>query len=81
MQITVVQAIGGGEIPLTCEKIDSVAAIKERVAQEKRIPARSVILVFQGKQLDESETLKSAGIEDMDKLYMITRTTGGVLRK
>ena len=77
MQINVVQAIGGGEITLLCEKTDSVAAIKERVAQEKRIPARSVILVFQGKQLDESETLKSAGIEDMDKLYMITRTTGG----
>ncbi|MFX0122176.1 MAG: ubiquitin family protein [Candidatus Hodarchaeota archaeon] len=78
MQINVVQAIGGGEITLPCEKTDSVAAIKERVAQEKRIPARSVILVFQGKQLDESETLKSAGIEDMDKLYMITRTTGGL---
>ena len=77
MQINVVQAIGGGEIALTCEKTDSVAGIKERVAQQKRIPARSVILVFQGKQLDESETLKSAGIEDMDKLYMITRTTGG----
>ena len=78
MQIHVVQAIGGGEISLSCEKTDSVAAIKERVAQQKRIPARSVILVFQGKQLDESETLKSAGIEDMDKLYMITRTTGGL---
>lgn len=78
MQINVVQAIGGGEITMTCDKTDSVAAIKERVAQEKRIPARSVILVFQGKQLDESETLKSAGIEDMDKLYMITRTTGGL---
>ncbi len=78
MQINVVQAIGGGEIILTCEKTDSVAAIKERVAQQKRIPARSVILVFQGKQLNESETLKTAGIEDMDKLYMITRTTGGL---
>jgi len=78
MQINVVQAIGGGEITLTCEKTDSVAAIKERVAQQKRIPARSVILVFQGKQLNESETLKTAGIEDMDKLYMITRTTGGL---
>ncbi len=77
MQINVVQAIGGGEITMTCDRTDSVAAIKERVAQQKRIPARSVILVFQGKQLDESETLKSAGIEDMDKLYMITRTTGG----
>jgi hypothetical protein len=78
MQINVVQAIGGGEITLTCEKTDSVAAIKERVAQQKRIPARSVILVFQGKQLNEGETLKAAGIEDMDKLYMITRTTGGI---
>ena len=77
MQIHVVQAIGGGEITMECEKTDSVASIKERVAQEKKIPARSVILVFQGKQLDESETLKSAGIEDLDKLYMITRTTGG----
>lgn len=79
MQIHIVQAIGGGQITLQCEKTDSIASIKEQVAQQKRIPARSVILVFQGKQLDESETLKSAGIEDLDKLYMITRTTGGLL--
>lgn len=77
MQINIVQAIGGGQITLSCQKTDSIAAIKEQVAQQKRIPARSVILVFQGKQLDESETLKSAGISDLDKLYMITRTTGG----
>ena len=77
MQINIVQAIGGGTITLECEKTDSLASIKERVAQQKRIPARSVILVFQGKQLDESESLKTAGIEDLDKLYMITRTTGG----
>ncbi|MHA1214942.1 MAG: ubiquitin-like protein [Candidatus Hodarchaeales archaeon] len=77
MQITIVQAIGGREIPLTCEMTDSIAAIKKRVADENRIPPGSVILVFQGKQLDESETLKSAGIQDFDKLYMITRTTGG----
>jgi hypothetical protein len=77
MQITVVQAIGGGEIPLPCEKTYSIAVIKEKVARDKRIPPRSVILVFQGKQLDESETLKSAGVEENDKLYMITRTTGG----
>ena len=73
----IVQAIGGGTITLECEKTDSLASIKEQVAQQKRIPARSVILVFQGKQLDESESLKTAGIEDLDKLYMITRTTGG----
>jgi ubiquitin-like protein Nedd8 len=79
MQIHIVQAIGGGQITLQCEKTDSIASIKEQVAQQKRIPARSVILVFQGKQLDESETLKSAGIDDLDKLYMITRTTGGLL--
>ena len=77
MQINIVQAIGGGQITLQCEKTDSIAAIKQQVAQQKRIPPVSVILVFQGKQLDESETLKSAGIEDLDKLYMITRTTGG----
>jgi hypothetical protein len=79
MQISIVQAIGGGQITLNCEKTDSLASIKERVARDKNIPARSVILVFQGKQLDESETIKSAGIEDLDKLYMITRTTGGTI--
>ena len=78
MQINIVQAIGGGQITINCEKTDSLASIKERVAKDKNIPARSVILVFQGKQLDESETIKTAGIEDLDKLYMITRTTGGV---
>jgi hypothetical protein len=77
MELQIVSAIGGGAILIECEKTDSIATIKNRVATQKKIPPRSVILVFQGKQLDEGETLKSVGIEDHDKLYMITRTTGG----
>lgn len=78
MELHIVSAIGGGSLVISCEKTDSIATIKNRVATQKKIPPRSVILVFQGKQLDEGETLKSMGIENDDKLYMITRTTGGI---
>ena len=77
MIIRVVQAIGGGEVSVDCEKSDLISSVKQKVAKQKKIPERSIILIYNGRQLDESLTLKETEIEDQDKLYMITRTTGG----
>ena len=78
MEIQVVAAIGGGEpMRLEMEPHDTVAKLKARVAQERRIPAATVIVVFRGQQLDDADSLKSVGMGDGDKCYLIARTEGG----
>jgi hypothetical protein len=78
MKIQVVSAIGGGApIELDLEPQETVARLKSLVAQEKRIPASTVIVVFRGNQLDDSESLKAVGMTDGDRCYLITRTEGG----
>ncbi len=78
MRIEVVSAIGGGApIILDLNPHDTVAKLKGMVAKQRNIPASTVIVVFRGQQLDDVATLKSVGMGDGDKCYLITRTEGG----
>jgi len=78
MKVSVVSAIGGGEpIDVEISQTDSVAKLKQVVAGKRRIPASLVIIVFRGNQLDDSMTIKAAGMVDGDRCYLITRTEGG----
>ncbi len=78
MEIQVVSAIGGGApIKVNMEPHETVAKLKSVVAKERRIPAATVIVVFRGQQLDDSESLKAVGMGEGDKCYLITRTEGG----
>ena len=80
IRIKVVSAIGGGApIELELDPQDTVGKLKAEVAKERRIPASTVIVVFRGRQLEDNETLKMAGISEGDKVYLITRTEGGQL--
>jgi hypothetical protein len=80
MDIEVVSAIGGGApIKLSMDPHDTVAKLKARVAQERRIPAATVIVVFRGQQLDDAESLKAVGMGDGDRCYLIARTEGGLV--
>lgn len=78
MEVQVFSAIGGGApITLELDPHDTVAKMKSRVAELRRIPANTVIVVFRGQQLDDTHSLKSVGITNGDKCYLITRTEGG----
>ncbi|MFW9990450.1 MAG: ubiquitin-like protein [Candidatus Odinarchaeota archaeon] len=77
MKIKVVSAIGGGEIPISVNPDDPVRVIKQIVAEQKRIPESTILVVFRGQQLDDNQTLENAGITEHDKVYLITRTVGG----
>ena len=77
MRISVVTAIGGGSIELDVDPHSTVAQLKREVAKKKKIPANTVIIVFHGKQLDDSEILKQTGTMEGDKCYLIARTKGG----
>ncbi|MCK5587833.1 MAG: hypothetical protein KAI34_03815 [Candidatus Lokiarchaeota archaeon] len=77
MIVRVVSAIGGGVVDVDVPETSTVNDVKNLVANEKKIPAATVLLVFRGKQLQDSEILSEAGIGPYDKVYLITRTEGG----
>ena len=80
MKIKVISAIGGGApIEVEIDRVDTIYNLKRLVSDIIRIPSSLVIMVFRGKQLLDEETVKSAGMEDGDKCYLITRTEGGFL--
>ena len=77
--VRVISAIGGGVIECNISQQGSVQMLKNQVAGKKRIPSESIVIVFRGRQLDESLSLTDAGIVHNDKIYLITRTEGGIL--
>ncbi len=77
MRLSIVTAIGGGLLELDVDPHQTIAQLKREVSRMKKIPANTVILVHHGHQLDDGETVKSSGLMDGDKLYLIARTKGG----
>ena len=77
MILKIVSAIGGDVLEVDVPPQSTVAAVKREIARKKKVPASTVLLVFQGKQLDDNALLQDANVGDYDKLYLITRTEGG----
>jgi hypothetical protein len=77
MMLKIVSAIGGDVVDIDVPPQSTVAAVKREIARRKKVPASTVLLVFQGKQLDDNVMLQDANVGDYDKLYLITRTEGG----
>ena len=84
MKIRVVSAIGGGEAIVNLPSTAPISELKKIVAQQRRIPPQTVVVVFRGQQLAELDeqtgkiiTIEDAGIANNDKVYLITRTEGG----
>ena len=77
MIIRIVSAIGGGVIDMEVSPTMTVAELKRLVAKERNIPSNLLNLVFRGRQLNPEETMQEAGIQDYDKIYLISRTEGG----
>jgi len=77
MKIKVVSAIGGGEEIISVMPDQLVRDVKRLIAEQKRIPPDTVIVVFRGNQLDDGITIEQAGVGDGDKIYLIVRTVGG----
>ncbi|UJG42227.1 MAG: ubiquitin family protein [Candidatus Heimdallarchaeum endolithica] len=77
MKLSIVTAIGGGLLELDVDSHQTIAQLKREVSRMKKIPANTVILVHHGQQLDDGETIKSCGLQEGDKLYLIARTKGG----
>jgi len=77
LKIRIVSAIGGDVLDLDVPREITVRDLRRQVAQSKKIPESTVLLVFRGKQLEDSQTLEEVGIGEYDKVFLIVRTTGG----
>jgi len=77
LKIRIVSAIGGDVLDLDVPREMAVRDLRKKIAQNKKIPESTVLLVFRGKQLEDSQTLEEVGIGEYDKVFLIVRTTGG----
>lgn len=82
MKIRVVPAVGGGPpIELDVPPTASIGAIKLKVCAMKKLRPDETRLTYKGRALNDSDTLSSIGVEEGDKLVLITRTVGGLRRE
>jgi hypothetical protein len=78
MKIRIVPAVGGGNpIELEVSPSTTIGAIRAKVCAMKRLPPDTTRLTYRGRALKDVETLESIGVQDGDKLILITRTVGG----
>jgi len=80
MRVKVVPAVGGGEpLELEVAPTATAAAVKAKVCSIKRLPEDVTRLTYRGRALKETETLSEIGVEDGDRLVLLTRTGGAAL--
>ncbi|MCC6024444.1 MAG: ubiquitin family protein [Thaumarchaeota archaeon] len=78
MKIRIVPAVGGGNpIELEVSPSTTIGAIRAKVCAMKKLPPDTTRLTYRGRALKDTETLESIGVQDGDKLILITRTVGG----
>ena len=77
IKVTIVSTIGGGSLDLETSPKATVQELKQIVSDKKRIPPSTVVFIFRGRQLADNDLLSQAGVEDGDKLFLVTRTEGG----
>lgn len=81
MKIKIVPAVGGGApLELDVPPNSTIGAIRSKVSAIKKLPPDSTRLTYKGRALKDTETLQSLGVQEGDKLVLITRTVGGNVR-
>ncbi|EGG02012.1 uncharacterized protein MELLADRAFT_91724 [Melampsora larici-populina 98AG31] len=76
MQIKV-KTLTGKEIELDIEADDLIEKVKERVEEKEGIPTSQQRLIFSGKQLTDSKTVKESNIEGGSVLHLVLALRGG----
>jgi len=78
VKVKVVPAVGGGTpLELEVSANATIGAVRTKVSAIKRLPPDTTRLTFKGRALKDTETLQALGVQDGDKLVLITRTVGG----
>jgi len=72
-----IKTLQGKTITMDVNDSDTIGAIKHRIFEKEGIPVDQQRLVFNGKQLEDAQTISSYGIEADSNIHLVLRLKGG----
>ena len=74
-----VKTLQGKNISLDVQDGESIDSIKKKIQDKEGIPSDQMRLVFNGKQLEDQNTIQDYGIDSDSTVHLVLRLRGGCL--
>lgn len=72
-----VKTLQGKNITLEVKDDDTIESVKKKITDIEGIPVDQMRLVFNGKQLEDANTIQDYGIESDSTIHLVLRLRGG----
>lgn len=72
-----IKTLQGKTLTLDVSDNDSIASIKNKIFEKEGIPIEQQRLVFNGKQLEDNQTIADYNIEENSNIHLVLRLRGG----
>jgi ubiquitin len=72
-----IKTLQGKSITLTVSDTDTIDSIKKKLNEKEGIPPDQQRLVFNGKQLEDANTIQDYGIQADSSIHLVLRLRGG----